>query len=101
MPTGEDRQIATGSPRTGSGRLRIGFAICDPGLSFGAIVALGAKERAAELDVELALTSVFTPAEQAAVIEFLKSLQILPEGAPSLTMADQELENFKRKRRGP
>jgi PAS domain S-box-containing protein len=60
--------MATGSP-SGSGRLRIGFAICDPGLSFGAIVRLGANERAAELGVDLSVISVFTPQEQAAVIE--------------------------------
>jgi PAS domain S-box-containing protein len=48
---------------------RVGFAICDPGLSFGAIVGLGAKERAAELGVRLSIVSVFTPAEQAAVIQ--------------------------------
>src|ERR671930_588434 len=48
---------------------RIGFAICDPGLSFGAIVGLGAKERAAELGVNLSVVSVFTPGEQADVIE--------------------------------
>ena len=51
-----------------SGGPRIGFAICDPGLSFGAIVGLGAKERAAELAVELSVVSVFTPEEQAEVI---------------------------------
>jgi len=47
---------------------RIGFAICDPGLSFGAIVGLGAKERAAELGVELSVVSVSTPQAQADVI---------------------------------
>jgi ribose transport system substrate-binding protein len=48
---------------------RIGFAICDPGLSFGAIVALGAKERAAELGADLEVVSVSTPLQQVAAIE--------------------------------
>jgi PAS domain S-box-containing protein len=47
----------------------VAFAICDPGLSFGAIVSVGAKERAAELGVNLSIVSVFTPREHAAVIE--------------------------------
>ncbi|MDQ1485602.1 MAG: hypothetical protein QOJ62_1295 [Actinomycetota bacterium] len=76
MPGGRDRNRQTlgGSqvddPRVDDGvPLRIGFAICDPGLSFGAIVGLGARERAAELGVDLTVVSVFTPAEQGALIE--------------------------------
>lgn len=38
--------------------------------------------------------------EQAAVIEFLKSLQILPDGVASLTLTDEEVENILRRRRG-
>ena len=41
----------------GTAEPRGGFAICDPGLSFGAIVGLGAKERAAELGVDLSVVS--------------------------------------------
>jgi PAS domain S-box-containing protein len=50
-------------------RAHVGFAVCDPGLSFGAIVGLGAKERAAELGVDFSMVSVFTPHQQAAAIE--------------------------------
>jgi PAS domain S-box-containing protein len=46
----------------------MGFAICDPGLSFHAIVGFGAKQRAAALGAELSIVSVFTPDQQAAVI---------------------------------
>lgn len=38
--------------------------------------------------------------EQAAVIEFLKSLQILPEGVTSLTLTEQEVERILKMRRG-
>ena len=49
--------------------MRVGFVICDPAVSFGAIVGLGAKERAAELGADLSIVSVFTAEQQAPVIE--------------------------------
>ena len=54
-----------------SGEVRVGFVICDPAVSFGAIVGLGAKERASELGVDLSIVSVFTPDQQAPVIDRL------------------------------
>ena len=57
------------APDSASGDVRVGFAICDPAVSFGAIVGLGAKERAAELGADLSIVSVFTPEQQAPVIE--------------------------------
>jgi PAS domain S-box-containing protein len=65
--------VADGTPTAPSDDrpLRIGFTVCDPGLSFGAIVSLGAKERAAELGVELTAISVYEPSEQAAIIRRL------------------------------
>lgn len=51
------------------GTVRVGFAICDPGVSFGALVGLGARERAAELGADLSIVSVFTPEQQVAVLQ--------------------------------
>ncbi len=48
-----------------SGKARVGFAICDPGLSFGAIVGVGAKESPHGVGADLSFVSVFTLKQQA------------------------------------
>ena len=58
----------SGAQASATRTARLACVICDPAVSFGAIVGIGAKERAVELAADLSVACVLTPEQQAAAI---------------------------------